>query len=80
MGGDWSKVGVTATATLGTAAKVLPSVIQLDSYGAEGASGSPVFNRDGKVIGLVYGGQRGSNGRIVFLTPIKFGLELLGSQ
>ena len=80
MGGDWSKVGVATTLTLGTASKVLPDLIQLDSYGAEGASGSPVFNRNGKVIGLVYGGQKGSNGRIVFAVPIKYGAELVGSN
>ncbi len=78
MGGDWTRVGVSATLTLGTASKTLPTLLQLDSYGAEGASGSPIFNRDGRVVGLVYGGQKGSNGRIVYAVPIRFGAELLG--
>ena len=77
MGGDFSSAGVQATLTLGTASRVIPSLLQLDGYGAEGSSGSPVFNRDGKVVGIVYGGQSGSNGRIVLSVPIRFGEELL---
>jgi S1-C subfamily serine protease len=80
MGGDWTNVGVASTLTLGTASKIVSNLIQLDSYGAEGASGSPIFNREGKVVGIVYGGQRGSNGRIVFGVPIRVALELLGSR
>jgi len=80
MGGEWTASGVRATLTLGTASKVLPNLLQLDGYGAEGSSGSPVFNRAGEVVGLVYGGQRGSNGRVLFAVPIRYGLELLGGN
>jgi S1-C subfamily serine protease len=77
MGGDFAHAGVQASLTLGTASKVIPTLLQLDGYGAEGSSGSPVFNRDGKVVGILYGGQAGTNGRIVLSVPIKFGEELL---
>jgi hypothetical protein len=36
-----------------------------------------VFNRAGEVVALVYGGQRGTNGRVLYSVPIRYGLELL---
>jgi S1-C subfamily serine protease len=68
-GADWRQLGVAATLTLGTVSRTLPDLIQLDSYGAQGSSGSPIFNRAGMVVGLVYGGEKGSNGRIVYGVP-----------
>ena len=80
MGGDWTAAGVRATLTLGTASKVLSTVLQIDGYGAEGSSGSPVFNRAGEVVGLIQGGQAGTNGRVLYAVPIKFGQELIGGN
>ena len=77
MGGEWNRAGVAVTLTLGTASKLVSNLLQIDGYGAEGASGSPVFNRNGEVVALVYGGQPGSNGRIVYSVPVRYGLELL---
>ncbi len=77
MGGDWTAAGVRATLTLGTASKVLSTVLQIDGYGAEGSSGSPVFNRAGEVVGLIQGGQAGTNGRVLFAVPIRYGQELI---
>jgi S1-C subfamily serine protease len=77
MGGDFASAGVHATLTLGTASKVLPTLLQLEGYGAEGSSGSPVFNSDGKVVGILFGGQPGTSGRIVLSVPIRYGEELL---
>jgi S1-C subfamily serine protease len=57
------------TLTVGTVSRVLSSLVQVDGYGAPGASGSAVFDRDGRVIGVLYGGQRESDGRIVFAVP-----------
>jgi serine protease Do len=77
MGGDWRRVGVSATLTTGTAARVLPGLLQIDGYGATGASGSPVFRADGKVVGVIYGDERESGGRIVYAAPARAIAELL---
>ncbi|HET9294317.1 MAG TPA: FHA domain-containing protein [Gemmatimonadales bacterium] len=77
MGGEWQQVGISATLNTGTTSRVLPELLQLDGYGAQGSSGSPVFDRDGMVVGVLYGGEPESNGRIVYAVPVKAVLELL---
>ena len=77
MGGDWQQVGIAATVMTGSVTRVLPSLIQFDSFGVEGSSGSPVFDRDGDVVGIVYGVETGRGGRIVYAVPIVYALELL---
>lgn len=57
------------TLTVGTVSKALTSVVQVDAYGAPGSSGSPIFDREGKVIAVLYGGERESNGKIIFAVP-----------
>src|SRR3989454_4825867 len=57
------------TLTVGTVSKALTSVVQVDAYGAPGSSGSPIFDRDGKVIAMLYGGERESQGKIIFAVP-----------
>jgi len=57
------------TLTVGSVSKVLGDVLQLDGYGAPGSSGSPVLDREGRVIGVVFGGQRESQGKIVYAVP-----------
>jgi S1-C subfamily serine protease len=57
------------TLTVGTVSKSLTSVVQVDAYGAPGSSGSPIFDRDGKVTAVLYGGERESNGKIIFAVP-----------
>lgn len=76
-GKDWTDLGVAATLTLGTVSRVLPDLVQLDSYGAQGSSGSPILDKSGTVIGVLYGGQPGSNGRILYGVPVRFVYELL---
>lgn len=79
-GEDWSQLGVASTLTLGTVSRVLPGLLQLDSYGAQGSSGSPIFDRQGRVVGVLFGGERGSNGRIIYSVPVKYVHQLLAGE
>ncbi len=63
----------------GSVSKVLDDVLQIDGYGAEGSSGSPILDRNGEVVGIVYGGESGSEGRIVLGVPSTLALRLLSS-
>ncbi|MFI5236089.1 MAG: trypsin-like peptidase domain-containing protein [Gemmatimonadales bacterium] len=76
-GGDWKKLGVAATVGVATVSRILPDLVQLDGYGATGASGSPIFDRDGEVVSILFGGVKESNGRIVYSLPVRYARELL---
>ncbi len=65
------------TLTVGTVSKALTSVVQVDGYGAPGSSGSPIFDRSGKVIAVLYGGQQESQGKIIFAVPAYIVAEYL---
>lgn len=66
--------------TQGLVSKVIgDSLLQLDAFSGTGASGSPVFDRNGRVIGVEFGGLSGSGGRVVFALPIRRAMALLGS-
>jgi len=72
MGGTARAPLVRTTLAPGTIAKILPdSLLQLDAYSATGASGSPILDRDGRVIGVEFGGLREADGRVVLGLPIK---------
>ena len=67
------------TLTVGTISKVLTAVVQVDAYGAPGSSGSPLFDRNGNVIAVLYGGERESNGKIIFAVPAYIAADYLKS-
>ncbi|MDA1081505.1 MAG: trypsin-like peptidase domain-containing protein [Gemmatimonadetes bacterium] len=69
MDGDISSIKPVSTLTVGTASKVLGETLQLDVYAAQGSSGSPVFNTQGLVVGVLYGSPTDSNGRIIYAVP-----------
>jgi S1-C subfamily serine protease len=78
MGGMPGSPTVRTTLAPGTVAKILPdSLLQLDAYSATGASGSPILDRDGRVIGVEFGGILESEGRVVLGLPIKRAAALL---
>ncbi|MEP6494901.1 MAG: trypsin-like peptidase domain-containing protein [bacterium] len=71
LGTDTPMDGSAANTTLtpGTVSKLVPDVLQIDSYATHGSSGSPVFDVHGHVIGVVWGGPIEARGRIVYAVP-----------
>ena len=65
MDGNVVKTSLTA----GTVSKVLPDVIQIDAYASHGSSGSPIFDANGWVVGVIYGGDSQSQGRLTYAVP-----------
>lgn len=65
------------TLTAGTVSKVIDRVLQVDGYGAPGSSGSPIFDRNGRVVGVLYGGERDTQGRLIYAVPARRVRELL---
>lgn len=65
--------------TPGSVSKTLPDRFQILGYGAPGASGSPVFDGNGEVIAVLYGGEPNSDGRILFAVPANLATSLLSA-
>lgn len=76
-GAAWRQSGVQAVAFRATVAAVAASLLELEGYGAEGMSGSPVFNARGAVVGVIFGGGAGTSGRVVLAVPAARVRELL---
>jgi S1-C subfamily serine protease len=60
---------VEPSLTMGKVSRSITDLLQIDSFASQGASGSPVFDAHGHVVGVVWGGQKGAGGRIVFCVP-----------
>jgi len=69
MEGTGMNITARTTSTRGTVSKRLDDVLQIDSYAGHGSSGSPVFDTAGNVVGVIWGGDKESNGRIVYAVP-----------
>jgi S1-C subfamily serine protease len=80
MEGEGMNFTARTTTTLGTVSKRLDDILQLDSFSAHGASGSPVFDSEGSVVGVIYGGARESGGRIVYAVPAQRLVQFLGAD
>jgi S1-C subfamily serine protease len=68
--GTWRTQGVRAVGLTGTVRRVGPDLIEVDGYGASGSSGGPVFDAQGLVVGMVFGGDPQSDGRVVYAVPV----------
>jgi S1-C subfamily serine protease/pSer/pThr/pTyr-binding forkhead associated (FHA) protein len=68
---------IRTTLTAGTISKALPDLIQIDGYGAQGASGSPIFDAAGMLLGVLHAGE--ADGRIVYAVPVPYVTALLTS-
>jgi S1-C subfamily serine protease len=68
---EGSGLHITARSTIaaGTVSKRLDDVIQIDSYAGKGSSGSPLFDAQANVVGVIFGGAPESGGRIVYAVP-----------
>lgn len=76
-GRDIQRIGAAATLTAGTVSRLTPDIVQIDGYGATGASGSPYLDAHGHVVAVLYGGEAESGGRIVYAVPAALVEELL---
>jgi S1-C subfamily serine protease len=65
---------------VGVITTVGDGAIEVQGYGAAGASGSPVLDRDGQIVGILYGGRRDGGGQVVFVVPAAGAARLLESQ
>jgi len=70
-GSDWRRTGVSVSSFAGTVRAIREEAIEVDAYGAGGSSGSPLFNAAGAVIGVIFGGDPRSSGRIVYAVPAR---------
>jgi S1-C subfamily serine protease len=77
MEGRGLDVVASPTLTVGTVSKVLNAVVQVDGYGAPGSSGSPIFDHDGRVVAVLYGGVQESNGKIILAVPVSLVMDYL---
>ena len=80
MEGSGMNITARTTITAGTVSKRLDDVIQIDSYAGHGSSGSPLFDSAGNVVGVIYGGAKESNGRIVYAVPAQRLSAFIGSD
>ena len=49
-----------------------PDELRIQGYGAEGASGSPVMDRDGRIVGLVFGATKEGGAEVLLAVPISY--------
>jgi S1-C subfamily serine protease len=57
------------TLTAGVVSARSEETLEVNGYGVEGSSGSPIFDGDGRVIGVLYGGRIVNGERTLFAVP-----------
>jgi len=76
-GGSGSGDRPRAKLVTGSVTSVSDSLLELDAFSGTGASGSPIFDRNGKVIGVLYGGRGGASSTVIVGLPIRRAMGLL---
>ncbi len=85
MGGDAmpsSRVGRTTivpTVGAGVVTAMGAKQLELRGYGATGSSGSPIFDRDGGVVGIVFGGRKDADSHYLVGVPASVADRLLAT-
>jgi S1-C subfamily serine protease len=69
MEGTGNDFAAKTSLTIGTVSKSVADVLQIDAFASHGSSGSPVVDGHGHVVGVVFGGPPGAEGRIVYAVP-----------
>lgn len=64
----------------GTISKSMPTLLQIAAFAGHGSSGSPVFDAEGLVAGVVWGGPRDSGGQLVYAVPASRVQAFLANQ
>ncbi|MFH1765567.1 MAG: FHA domain-containing protein [Gemmatimonadota bacterium] len=65
------------TLTAGIVQAVRPDMLEVNGYGVEGSSGSPVFDGEGKVVGVLFGGRVVNGERTLFAVPANRAIAFL---
>jgi S1-C subfamily serine protease len=76
-GGGEARVPSATLVTGSVLSTVVDSLLELDAFSGVGASGSPIFDRNGRVVGVEFGGRQGSGGRTILGLPIARASSLL---
>lgn len=63
--------------SVGILVRIGPGELTIQGYGAEGASGSPVFDENGEVIGVLRGGVVGGGGQMLVAVSSEAAIPLL---
>lgn len=81
LGGDGGQPGradiPAPLLTAGVISTQAPGHLEVLGYGAAGASGSPILDRDGHVIGVLYGGRHEDAEQVLLGVPSSLVLQLL---
>lgn len=69
VSGDGARSLARTTLTAGVISAVRDGSLEVNGYGVEGSSGSPIFDGGGKVVGVLFGGRILDGERTLFAVP-----------
>jgi S1-C subfamily serine protease len=68
--GEGSGTVARTTLTAGVVSAIREGRMEVNGYGVEGSSGSPIFDGDGKLVGVLYGGRVVDGERTLFAVSV----------